>query len=266
MTQATAPLKVSALVVPKSGSAVRECEDSVGVGRSRMRFCVADGATEAFDSRRWARLLTKYWSRGADAVLSPQQFSEWLPAIGDRLHARWEGKRLPWYSEEKSRGGAFAAFAGLAFEFDGPNLHWTASALGDSCLFRVTADGDLRGTIPDVTGIGSHRRPMLVPSKRALQAHALSHLVSGSGEASKGDVFLLLTDAIAAWYARMLEDDPDLARLFDAMISGSCHAEVEALIQRERARGTLQNDDVAAVRVQCADDPVGHSRLSGSNG
>ena len=100
---------------------------------------------------------------------------------------------------------------------------------------------------------------MLVPSKRALQAHALSHLVSGSGEASKGDVFLLLTDAIAAWYARMLEGDPDLARLFDAMLGDSCHAEVEDLIQRERERGTLQNDDVAAVRVQCADDAGGAS-------
>ena len=161
MTRA-APLKVSALVVPKNGSSVRECEDSVGVGRSRMRFCVADGATEAFDSRYWARLLTKCWSLGADAVLSPQQFSEWLPLVGERFDARWEGKRLPWYSEEKSRGGAFAAFAGLAFESDGPNLRWAAAALGDSCLFRLTAGGALSGTIPDVTGdrlaLPSHAR------------------------------------------------------------------------------------------------------------
>jgi hypothetical protein len=259
MTLTTAPLKVSALVVPKNGSTVRECEDSVGVGRCGMRFCVADGATEAFDSRRWARLLTKCWSLGANAIISPEQFGGWLPAIGERFHSRWEGKQLPWYSEEKSRGGAFAAFAGLAFESDGPTLRWAAAALGDSCLFRLTAGGALCGTIPDVAGIGSHRRPMLVPSKRALQADALSHLVSGSGEASKGDIFLLLTDAIAAWYARMLEGEPDLARLFDAMVSGSCQAEVEDLIHRERARGALQNDDVAAVRVQCADDRGGAS-------
>jgi hypothetical protein len=255
MTEATALLRVGALVVPKNGSAVSECEDSVGVVRSRMRFCVADGATEAFDSRHWARLLTKCWSLGANAVLSPRQFGEWLPAVGDRFHSRWEGKRLPWYSEEKSRGGAFAAFAGLAFEPDGPNLRWAAAALGDSCLFRLTADGALSGTIPEVTGIGPHSRPMLIPSRRALQADALNHLVFGSGEASKGDVFLLLTDAIAAWYARMREGDPDLARWFDAMVGGSCHAEVENLIHRERKRGTLQNDDVAAVRVQFADDP-----------
>ncbi len=261
---AAAPLKVSALVVPKNGSTVRECEDSVGVERSRMRFCVADGATEAFDSRHWARLLTKCWSLGANAVISPQQFGEWLPLIGDRFQARWEGKRLPWYSEEKKRVGAFAAFVGLTFECDGPNLRWAAAALGDSCLFRMAAGGALSGTIPDVSAIGSHGRPMLIPSKRDLQADALGHLVSGSGEASKGDVFLLLTDAIAAWYARMLEGDPGLARLFDAMVGASCHAEVKNLIHRERERGTLQNDDIAAVRVQLADDADGVSTTFGS--
>ena len=142
MTQATAPLKVSALVVPKNGSTVRECEDSVGVGRSRMRFCVADGATEAFDSRYWARLLTKCWSLGADAVLSPRQFGEWLPIVGDRFDSRWEGKHLPWYSEEKSRGGAFAAFAALAFESDGPTLRWTGCGAGRFMPFP--ADGRRR--------------------------------------------------------------------------------------------------------------------------
>ncbi len=124
MTRA-APLKVSALVVPKNGSSVRECEDSVGVGRSRMRFCVADGATEAFDSRHWARLLTKCWSLGADAVLSPQQFGEWLPLVGDRFDARWEGKRLPWYSEEKSEGAPLP-----------PSPVWHLSAMDRICVGR----------------------------------------------------------------------------------------------------------------------------------
>ena len=196
MTQAAALLKVGALVVPKSGSTIRECEDAVGVGRGCMRFCVADGATEAFDSRYWARLLTKCWSRGTSAITSARRFEECLPALGDRFHARWEGKRLSWYSEEKSRRGAFAAFAGLAFEPDGPELRWSAAVLGDSCLFRFAAGGMFRGAIPDVAEIGSHRRPMLIPSRRALQSDALSHLGFGSGEASKGDVFLLLTDSI----------------------------------------------------------------------
>ena len=103
MTEWSALLKVNALVVPKRGSSVSECEYSVGVARHRMRFCVADGATEAFDSRYWARLLTKSWSGQPTAVTLQQQFVEWLPAVGDRFHARWEGKKLPWYSEEKCK-------------------------------------------------------------------------------------------------------------------------------------------------------------------
>jgi hypothetical protein len=252
MTQATPPFRVSVFAAPKKGSSVFECEDSVGLMRNRMRFCVADGATEAFDSRHWARLLTKCWALSPVAVIQAQQFAEWLPAVGDRFHARWEGKKLPWYSQEKSLAGAFAAFAGLAFESDGRNLRWAAAVLGDSCLFQLTVDGALSGSIPDVSGIGPHCRPTLLPSKRALQDHALSGMLFGTGKASAGDVFLLLTDAIAAWYARTIADDRPLARRFDTALAGCRQAELEALIHGERARGTLHNDDVAVIRIECA--------------
>jgi hypothetical protein len=250
MTEATSRLKVSAFVMPKRGSSPKECEDSVGVARSRMRFCVADGATEAFDSRYWARLLTKCWSLRPAAVISPQQFAGWLPTVGDRFDSRWEGKKLPWYSEEKSRAGAFAAFAGLIFESDGQDFRWAAAVLGDSCLFRLTADGALSGTIPDVSQAAFNYRPTLIPSRRSLQSHALSQMLFGAGEVSEGDVFFLLTDAIAAWYARILKEDPALARRFDTMASGSCHPQMEDLIHRERERGTLHNDDIAAIRIE----------------
>jgi hypothetical protein len=251
MTGVTSPLKVSVFVAPKSGSSVLECEDSVGLMRRRMRFCVADGATEAFDSRYWARLLTKCWSLSPVVLMSPQQIGEWLGAIGDRFHSRWEGKRLPWYSEEKSLAGAFAAFTGLVFESEGGNLRWTAAVLGDSCLFRLTNDGALHGTIPDMSAVGVYRRPTLIPSRRSLQADAVSRILFATGEVSEGDIFLLLTDAIAAWYARVLEEDRALARRFDTMLANSRQAEVEELIHRERERGTLHNDDIAVIRIEC---------------
>lgn len=251
MTEGTSPLRVSVFVAPKKGSSALECEDSVGLMRHRMRFCVADGATEAFDSRHWARLLTKCWSLSPVVLMSPQQIGEWLGAIGDRFDSRWEGKRLPWYSEEKSLAGAFAAFAGLVFESDGGNLRWAAAVLGDSCLFRLTRDVALIGTIPDMSAVGPYRRPTLIPSKHALQANAVSGILFGAGDVAEGDIFLLLTDAIAAWYARALEEDRALARRFDAMLANSRHAEVEELIYRERERGALHNDDIAVIRIEC---------------
>jgi hypothetical protein len=271
MSEGISPLRVSVFVAPKNGSSSAECEDTVGIMRDRMRFCVADGATEAFDSRHWARLLTKSWSLSPRAVMSQPQFEDWLPAVGDRFHARWDGKKLPWYSEEKSRAGAFAAFAGLVFESDGESdgesggrsLRWTAAVLGDSCLFRVTRNGVLSSTIPDVSGVGFHFRPTLLPSKRSLQPDALSRMLFGTGEVVEGDVFFLLTDAIAIWYARMLQDDQTLARRFDAMMGDACQTEVGDLIGRERARGTLHNDDIAVIRIECAGKAGGRSTPPG---
>jgi hypothetical protein len=271
MREVTSPLRVSVFVAPKNGSSSAECEDAVGIMRNRMRFCVTDGATEAFDSRHWARMLTKSWSLTRGAVMSQPQFEEWLPALGDRFHARWEGKKLPWYSEEKSKAGAFAAFAGLSFESNGESdgesgggsLRWTAAVLGDSCLFRLTRNGVLSGTLPDVSGVGFHFRPTLLPSKRSLQPVALGQMLFGTGEAAEGDVFFLLTDAIAIWYARMLQDDQPLARRFDAMMGQGCQTAVGDLICRERTRGTLHNDDIAVVRIECDGKAGGRSTTPG---
>jgi hypothetical protein len=249
MTLEDAPFRVSVLVMPKAGCPAKECEDSVGVDRVAMRFCVADGATEAFDSRRWARLLTKSWVRRPRPVITAEDFAAWLPAAGDRLEAQWANRQLPWYAEEKSRSGAFAAFAGLTFEMSEGKLHWAAAALGDACVFRRGAAGRMENAIPDLSECGFERRPTLLPSKRALQVRALNEMEFQAGAAEPGDVFLLMTDAIAAWYLNMREHHPERADHFEATLqSGDKLAD---LVDEERHRAALRNDDVAVIRIAC---------------
>ena len=48
-------------VLPKEGSAADECEDAVAQSADASRFALADGATEAFDARRWAESLAEAW-------------------------------------------------------------------------------------------------------------------------------------------------------------------------------------------------------------
>jgi len=249
MTARDLPLQVGLFLTPKHGLSAAECEDSIGIDRRRMRFAVADGATEGFDSRRWARLLTRNWMRGACPVIAPEQFATWLPPLGQRLDSYWADKQLPWYAEEKSRAGAFAAFAGVAFSATESGLAWNAAVIGDTCIFRI-ADGRPAEVLGDLPGASSNGRPTLLPSKPALQLDALARMSSGSGLASPGEVFLILTDAIAAWYVRVLEVDQELADRFSLLLAGSRRSELSDLVGAERERGLLRNDDVAAVRVE----------------
>src|SRR5215216_2774536 len=101
-------------ILPKEGSAAEECEDAL-----------------AFDARRWATRLAAEWVGAVRAPLTAAEFGPWLKEQGEWLHASWEGRKLPWYAEEKRRAGSYAAFVGLRLEARGRRVDWRAVALGD---------------------------------------------------------------------------------------------------------------------------------------
>ena len=248
MTGLNQSLQVRTLILPKAGLKRSECEDSIGTRSSVQRFCVADGATEAFDSRRWARLLTKHWVLSNRSLLTREELRPWLSALGERFRAHWAKKTLPWYAAEKARAGAFAAFLGLGFFASGDSISWQAIAIGDSCLIHTRAER-MRSSFPisDPSHFGCH--PILVPSNDARLDAVIDQVVIRDGRARVGDVFLILTDAIAAWYLQALNTSPHLAHEFDAHLAAGNDHNLETLIRRCRNSGSLRNDDVAVIRI-----------------
>jgi hypothetical protein len=256
MTEIFNPLEIRTLILPKAGSERSECEDSIGTRRSAMRFCIADGATEAFDSRRWARLLTKHWVRSERSLLTGEQLSPWLCALGERFRGHWAKKSLPWYAEEKARGGAFAAFLGVSFFKSADRLSWQAIAIGDSCLIH-TRGGRVESSFPisDPAQFGYH--PILAPSNAGGVEAAAEHVVIRGGRAEAGDVFLLLTDAIAACYLEALKTSSDLICDFNSLLTGSDEQMAESMVKRWRENGSLRNDDIAAIRISVGESALG---------
>jgi hypothetical protein len=212
-----------------------------------MRFCIADGATEGFDSRRWAKLLTKHWVCG-HRLLTREELVLWLRRLGERLQRRWSKQALPWYAEEKARNGAFAAFLGVAFLESVGSLQWQVVALGDSCLIQKRGSRIITALpLSDPNEFGN--RPFLVPSNPGAQERAIENVIIHRGMAEPGDVFLLLTDAIAAWYLKNNAAEPTrVAQLEEALADGDLQR-VEDLIAHERAALALRNDDVAILRI-----------------
>src|ERR1044072_5234194 len=169
-------VKIRHFVLPKEGSTAEECEDAVAFDAGSLRFAVADGATEAFDARRWAARLAAEWVGAVRAPLTAAEFGPWLGGEGEWLRAAWEGRKLPWYAEEKQRAGAFAAFVGLRLEANGRGLSWRALALGDSCLLRRRGR-ELVAAVPVSGQEAFGSTPPLVPSRETLRETALAQLV-----------------------------------------------------------------------------------------
>ena len=229
-------------LLPKADCSPSDCEDSIAIDIPRLRFAIADGATEGFDSRRWARYLTRAWVSPSSGTLDTFDFIDRVRALGERLEEKWTGRQLPWYLEEKATGGAFAAFLGLQIT---PDWTWSAVALGDSCLI-IERDRTVEQAFPISSADAFSSRPILVASNPDKDA-AKQVLCLGQGVCLSGDVFLLMSDALACWYLGHAASSRDLLGEFHSALGDT--SAFSTLIERERTLRRLRNDDVAVVKL-----------------
>lgn len=250
---------IRAYWLPKAGNSATDYEDASWPRKPldrtspTIRLSVGDGATEASFSALWARLLVRSYGSGR---LTPGRLRESLPA----LQARWRnlvGKGpLPWYAEEKLLDGAFSSLAGLTIK-DDPGRdrshgRWEAMAVGDSCLFQVRGD-ELVARFPLERAEQFDSRPTLISSVPSRNSGLDEALRFTDGVCRVGDVFYLMTDALACWFLRRWELRSDPLFFLDEI---RCQAHFERLIDEQRSDsaedGTrlLKNDDVTLVRCQ----------------
>jgi hypothetical protein len=232
----------------KEDSAPSECEDAISINADALRYALADGATEAFDSRNWARRLVDRWTHADNAPLSVEAFCVWVEEQGRWLHASWDDRALPWYAEAKARQGSFAAFVGLQLRACDDALHWQAIALGDSCMIQRRADS-IRRAMPISDDSRFNSSPVLVPSLKSLREAVLLHATSDGGLAERGDVFLLLSDAAAAWYLKLSKDRRAVGEEFDSLLALSDSDSLYELFRQERHEKRINNDDIAILRI-----------------
>src|SRR5205085_12002743 len=168
----------------------------------------------------------------------------WLPPIQKRWCEEVEKLELPWYAQPKADAGAFATFIGLLLDADGT---WQSVAVGDACLFHRRGRGVKFFPIRQSTDFNT--TPPLIgarlPADDILRNR--KHR-SCQGKWEPDDIFLLMSDALAAWYMEVcesrkspaLETDP-----LEAPDDDTFKQRVEAL----RSDGRIKDDDVTLIRV-----------------
>jgi hypothetical protein len=167
------------------------------------------------------------------------------------LQARWQAevgqKPLPWYAEEKVRQGAFAALVGLTLSSrpeDG--VRWQAVAVGDSCLVHLRG-GELLSAFPLTSASKFNSRPYLLSSKHRSNLTSKQHVVRSSGTAERGDLFLIMSDALACWFLTECENDGSPC---DVILSAMRDPETFAnWIEALRTCRDIRNDDVTLLAV-----------------
>ena len=228
--------------VPKAGSIAQENEDATAADSKRVRFALADGATEGWQSGGWAQHLAKSYIAKPPG---PANFQEWLASVRKNWTPRASTNEA-WYAEVKAEQGSFATLLGLEFRLgsDPPGLVWKAVAVGDSCLF-VVRRGKLELAFPVDSAAAFGNQPPLVASGRERTCPEPEWL---AGWSEPGDLFLLATDAVAKF---LLESGMNRIAVTaeKAIASGTATPLVE-LLEELRAR---LNDDASIIAIRVAD-------------
>jgi hypothetical protein len=234
------------LWLPKKGNTDEEYEDaaapvdSVKTETELFKCAVADGATETSFSGLWAKLLVDGFLSGADRNALRKQWQESV-----------SGKKLPWYAEEKAESGAYAALVCLTLKDNKSGGTWESEAIGDSCLIQIRQSEWLI-KFPLTKSSEFNSSPALLSSNPEDGKDHGEKFVRCNGDWKHGDIFYLLSDAIARWTFKRQEEHGDAAFYLQGMKKKSDlveFAKVQRELTDEETRPLMRNDDVTLMRV-----------------
>jgi hypothetical protein len=190
----------------------------------------------------------------------------WLRPLQEAWSSGIPWDSLPWFAMEKARAGACTTF--LALEFSpsseggtemntsmwrrligaapGASMNWKAEAVGDSCLFHVRDDRLLKSFPLEKPEQFSHN-PVLVTTNPDHNRLVCERMQSKTGDCRAGDLFLLMTDALAKWFLQSCEKKEKPWRIFREFVDES---KFKQFVIEQREAGRLENDDTTLMVIQ----------------
>lgn len=243
----------------RAGNDAAEYEDAFAPQKDgrhsarRLRFAMADGASESMLSGRWADTLARTWcraERSSTAEVLHAAMDEFEGVLAAYLDERDKQDRpVQWFEEPGLQRGAFSTFLGIQFATRRTSSGaWTATSLGDTCLFQVRED-ELVASFPLKSASDFGSSPNLVPSRVDDVDNVVAHMEERDGEWRSGDLFIMATDALAAWFLGEVEAGraPWLQLQGFSARGQAAFAQWVSGLRTERR---LRNDDVTMVRIE----------------
>lgn len=235
----------------KAGNRPDEYEDAFAIGTAARRLAIADGASDSYDSGRWARLLVDAFVDVPPAA-NVDGVRGWLAEPAREWVAGLNFAALPWNQQEKARLGAHSTFLGLEFDLveqgagnGAPCGAWRAMAVGDACLFHIRDQG-LRAAFPLNSATAFGGSPALLTTNPAYRGASVDHLTTAQGDLRLGDTVILATDALAHWFlGRYEQGEQPWLRLPE-------RSNFADFVAAQRAQRRLRNDDVTMIVVHFA--------------
>jgi hypothetical protein len=229
-----------ALHAPKEGNSEAQYEDAFAhtpLHEDIFTIALADGASSAGFAREWANLLVHAFTH-APFPASDTEAAEVITALGRDWRESVGGRATSWHAQEKLDSGSASTL--LVVTWHRGQGVWEARSVGDVCVFLVRGNR-LRYAFPLTKARKFDDRPALLTTEIGPRT-PLPRVVRYTERFEEGDRFLLMTDALAAYFLGEFEAKrkpwTDLPRTPDAFT---------LWLKSHREGGQMKNDDVTLV-------------------
>jgi hypothetical protein len=229
--------------IPKEPAFPNDVEDMLGIADDNSKVVISDGASESFDSKTWAWLLTSRF------IKQPELSKDWLDYMIAEYTACFDLANLSWSKQAAFARGSFATLLAVDQTTGADTIR--VISVGDS--LAVLLDGqELLESFPYVRAEDFQQRPELVST------NALSNAFIRAGDfltqyqkiwslqGKTNPILLCMTDALGEWSLRHWQQgDPrwwQLAQIRDV-------TELENLVTQEREEKALRVDDTTLVTL-----------------
>nr|WP_308494805.1 protein phosphatase 2C domain-containing protein [Duganella fentianensis] len=227
-------------------------EDAWSVDERTTHIALSDGASESYDSKRWAQLLVQ---RYAD---DPCTTEGWLLKdwVMDAVAAYENGidfDALSWSKQLAFERGSFATLLTLELAENGNEVE--VLSIGD-CLAVHYRQGAVVFSYPFTSPEEFEERPQLLSTLRLENAFLadsdfFKQHTSKTWHVEPGDIIYLATDAVGQWLLR--EASADVSS-FDSIQAVTTEAEFAELVLNLRAERRIKLDDSTILRLVVEND------------
>lgn len=233
--------------VPKDPSYAEGIEDSYDIRTPEGRIALSDGASESFDSRTWARIIT---SRFVD---TPEMDASWLEKCVDQYAEQYDVQALSWSKQASFSRGSYATLLGIECFSEQKTID--ALAIGDS-ICAILENENLTATFPYDRHEQFQQRPEILSTLSFNNAFVsesdfyAKHFKTFPINTDKKTTILCMTDALGEWALRGQADGEPRWSLLMSLTNSN---ELEDLVLRERSAKRMRVDDVTLLHI----DPLG---------
>lgn len=204
-------------------------------------FALADGASESYDSKSWARLLTEGYALDQNVD---------IPWVTERVRTYANASNfesLSWSGQAAYERGSFATLLGLKSGANASEVD--VLAIGDSLAVHVR-DGFILASYPFQQASQFDTRPQLLSTLATANdfvwESGFFYTNSITWSVKTGDQILLVTDAVGHWLLSHSQALTELNSISD-------ENEFERLVVEHRLDKTMHLDDSTFLRIVIAD-------------